>query len=87
MIYPKNVKNLFTESEVHGAIIRASQNRMIFAARFVNVSPVPALTKKWKHSVSGGIEMKNMKKTMAHYVEYLEAAMASYMEYVSRVRN
>ena len=31
--------------------------------------------------------MKNMKKAIANYVECMEAAMASYMEYVSRVRH
>lgn len=30
--------------------------------------------------------MKNMKKAMAHHMEYLGAAMASYMEYVNHVR-
>ena len=29
--------------------------------------------------------MKNLKKMMAHHMEYLGASMASYMEYVDRV--
>ena len=30
--------------------------------------------------------MKNLKRAMAHHMEYLGASMASYMEYVDRVR-
>ena len=30
--------------------------------------------------------MKNLKKAMAHHMEYLGASMASYMEYMDRVR-
>lgn len=87
MKYSKKLKMLFTKLKVHSDIMRASQIRLNLTACFVNVWLVPELNKKWRNPISGGIAMKNMKKAIANYVECMEAAMASYMEYVSRVRH